>query len=104
MDLRDDKLPGLSDQLGEFMSRAADSINAAHNAASTVPAQATLTGRNTGLDLPTAVSGFTGATTVAIVDNAGVLAHRAHGLAEVKKQTALHELHDDEHQVVDHAA
>ena len=76
MDLRDDKLPGLSDQLGEFMTRAADSINAAHNAASTVPAQATLTGRNTGLDLPTAVSGFTGAATVAIVDASGVLSHR----------------------------
>ena len=76
MDLRDDKLPGLSDQLGEFMSRAAAAINAAHNAASTVPAQATLTGRNTGLDLPTAIGGFTGATTVAIVDAAGVLSHR----------------------------
>lgn len=76
MDLRDDKLPGLSDQLGEFMARASDAINAAHNAASTVPAQASLTGRNTGLDLPTAIAGFTGATTVAIVDAAGVLSHR----------------------------
>ena len=76
MDLRDDKLPGLSDQLGEFMARASEAINAAHNAASTVPAQASLTGRNTGLDLPTAISGFTGSTTVAIVDAAGVLSHR----------------------------
>lgn len=76
MDLRDDKLPGLSDQLGEFMARASEAINAAHNAASTVPAQTSLTGRNTGLDLPTAISGFTGSTTVAIVDAAGVLSHR----------------------------
>ncbi|MDP2212919.1 flagellar hook-associated protein FlgK [Phenylobacterium sp.] len=76
LDLRDDKLPGISDQLGEFLSRAADSINAAHNAASTVPAQASLTGRNTGLDLPTAISGFTGASTVAIVDAAGQLTRR----------------------------
>ncbi len=76
MDLRDDKLPGISDQLGEFLTRASDSINAAHNAASTVPAQATLNGRNTGLDLPTAISGFTGASTVAIVDAAGQLTRR----------------------------
>lgn len=76
MDLRDDKLPGVSDQLGEFLSRAADAINAAHNASTTVPAQASLTGRNTGLDLPTAISGFTGATTVAIVDATGQLTRR----------------------------
>lgn len=76
LDLRDDKLPGLSDQLGEFMTRASDAINAAHNGATTVPAQATLTGRYTGLDLPTAVSGFSGATTVAIVDAAGQLTRR----------------------------
>lgn len=76
LDLRDDRLPGLSDQLGEFMTRASDAINAAHNASTTVPAQASLTGRNTGLDLPTAVSGFSGATTVAIVDAAGQLTRR----------------------------
>ena len=76
LDLRDDKLPGLSDQLGEFLTRASDAINAAHNAATTFPAQASLTGRDTGLDLPTAVSGFSGATTVAIVDNAGQLTRR----------------------------
>jgi len=76
MDLRDDKLPGVSDQLGEFLSRAADAINAAHNASTTAPAQASLTGRNTGLDLPTAISGFTGATTVAIVDATGQLTRR----------------------------
>ena len=73
MDLRDDKLPGLSDQLGEFMARASEAINAAHNAASTVPAQTSLTGRNTGLDLPTAISGFTGSTTVAMVAPAGTV-------------------------------
>ncbi|HMP63355.1 MAG TPA: flagellar hook-associated protein FlgK, partial [Phenylobacterium sp.] len=38
LDLRDDKLPGLSDQLGEFLTRASDAINAAHNAATTFPA------------------------------------------------------------------
>jgi flagellar hook-associated protein 1 FlgK len=72
MDMRDDTLPAMSDQLGEFMSRATDSINAAHNAASAVPAPASLTGRNTGLDLATALSGFKGVSTVAILNSAGV--------------------------------
>ncbi|HSV03912.1 MAG TPA: flagellar hook-associated protein FlgK [Phenylobacterium sp.] len=73
LDLRDSKLPGISDELGEFVSRATDALNAAHNASSATPPPATLTGRDTGLDLPTAVSGFTGQTTVAIVNSAGVV-------------------------------
>lgn len=76
MDLRDTKLPALADQLGEFVARAAERLNAAHNAASSVPAPQTLNGRLTGLDLPTAVSGFTGKTTVAIVDATGVVQHK----------------------------
>lgn len=73
LDLRDDELPKMSDQLGEFVTRATEQINAAHNAASSVPAQRTLTGRNTGLDLPTALGGFSGITNVAVVDQAGIL-------------------------------
>ncbi|MDB5425563.1 MAG: flaN [Phenylobacterium sp.] len=76
LDLRDDKLPGLSDQLGEFMSRAAERLNAAHNASTAFPAPTSLTGRDTGLDLPTAVSGFSGTSTVAIVNAAGVVQRR----------------------------
>jgi len=76
LDLRDDKLPGMSDQLGEFMSRAAEQLNKAHNASTSFPAPASLTGRDTGLDLPTAVSGFTGTSTVAIVNAAGVVQRR----------------------------
>jgi flagellar hook-associated protein 1 FlgK len=72
LDLRNTALPGLADQLGEFTSRAVEQLNIAHNAASAVPAPTTLTGRNTGLDLPTAVSGFTGKSTIAIVNAAGV--------------------------------
>ena len=73
MDLRDQELPKLYDQLGEFVSKAVDEINAAHNAAAAYPAPATLTGRDTGLDLPSAVSGFTGKSTIAIVNAAGLL-------------------------------
>ncbi|MFN3521989.1 MAG: flagellar hook-associated protein FlgK [Phenylobacterium sp.] len=76
MDLRDTELPGLADQLGEFVARASEEINRAHNAATAVPAPATLTGRNTGLDDPTVFDHFTGQTTVAIVDSAGVVTRR----------------------------
>jgi flagellar hook-associated protein 1 FlgK len=69
MDLRNTKLPQLSDQLGEFVQRAAEQLNDAHNASSSVPAPASLTGRNTGLDLGTAVGGFTGTASVAILDS-----------------------------------
>jgi flagellar hook-associated protein 1 FlgK len=73
MDLRDVELPKLYDQLGEFVSRAVDELNAAHNASAAYPPPATMSGRNTGLDLPSAVSGFTGSTTIAIVNSAGAL-------------------------------
>lgn len=73
MDLRDEELPKLYDQLGEFTSRAVDQLNAAHNAAAAFPPPATMAGRNTGLDLPTAVAGFTGTSTIAIVDAQGLM-------------------------------
>ena len=72
LDLRDTKLPGISDQLGEFVSRSAAALNAASNASTASPPPTTLTGRNTGLDLPTAVSNFSGTTTLAITNAAGV--------------------------------
>ena len=76
LDLRNTTLPGLSDQLGEFVQGAVDQLNAAHNDASTVPPPTTLTGRDTGLDQTTAVSGFTGQSTVALVDSSGVIQKR----------------------------
>lgn len=76
MDLRDIELPQLSDQMGEFLTRAVDQINAAHNASVAYPAPNALSGRNTGLDLPTAVTGFTGTSTLAVMNAAGVLQRR----------------------------
>lgn len=73
LDLRNTELPNLSDQLGEFVTRASEELNRAANAASSVPAPATLTGRNTGLDEATALDHFTGKTTVAITDSSGVI-------------------------------
>lgn len=66
-------LPQLSTQLSEFVSQAVSQINAAHNASSAVPPPTTLTGTNIGMDASTAVSGFSGKTTVAITNSAGVL-------------------------------
>ncbi|MGZ3402025.1 MAG: flagellar hook-associated protein FlgK [Phenylobacterium sp.] len=73
LDLRNTKLPGLSDQLGEFVSRTAQQLNAASNASTASPPPASLTGRNTGLDATTAASNFTGTSTVAITDANGVV-------------------------------
>lgn len=73
LDLRDKELPALGDQLSEFVTRAVDELNRAHNAASAVPAPNRLTGRDTGMDLPTAIGGFSGKTTVAIVDQNGMV-------------------------------
>ncbi|WP_397404232.1 flagellar hook-associated protein FlgK [Phenylobacterium sp.] len=73
LDLRDEELPKIYDQLGEFTSRAVDQLNAAHNAASAYPPPASLTGRATGLDLPTAIAGFTGTSTIAVVNPQGLL-------------------------------
>jgi flagellar hook-associated protein 1 FlgK len=73
LDLRNTKLPGISDQLGEFVARTAQQLNAASNASTAYPPPTTLNGRNTGLDLPTAISGFAGQTTVAVTNASGVV-------------------------------
>ena len=76
LQLRNQQIPQIQAQLSQYVTQAANQINAAHNAASAVPPPSQLNGRNTGLDLPTAVSGFTGKTTLAIVDPTGVMQSR----------------------------
>jgi flagellar hook-associated protein 1 FlgK len=73
LSLRGTQIPAVSAQLSEFVTQTVNALNAAHNASSSVPAAHQLTGTNTGLDLPTAISGFTGKTTVAIVNPSGQL-------------------------------
>ena len=73
MDLNNEVLPGMSDQLGEFANRVTERINAAHNASSKTPPPAVLKGRDTGLDLPTAVAHFSGTSTIAVADPGGVV-------------------------------
>lgn len=69
-------IPNVSNQLGEFVSQAVSQINAAHNASTAVPAPATLTGSSTGMALQTAIAGFSGNTTVAVVNSSGVMQQR----------------------------
>ena len=73
---RNAEVPDALNQLLQFVTGATNVLNAAHNANSTVPAPASLTGKDTGTDLPTAVGGFSGKTTVALLNGAGVLQHQ----------------------------
>ena len=70
------RLPSIQSQLSQYVSQAANAINQAHNAATAFPPPTQLTGRNIGVDLATAISGFTGKTTVSVVDPTGVMQSR----------------------------
>ncbi|MFN3836881.1 MAG: flagellar hook-associated protein FlgK [Brevundimonas sp.] len=73
VEMRDVDAPAAAARLGELTAKLADELNRAHNANSSVPAPATLTGRNTGQSLENALTGFTGTTTITAVDAAGVV-------------------------------
>ncbi|WP_203292878.1 flagellar hook-associated protein FlgK [Maricaulis parjimensis] len=75
LDLRDGDLAEVAEELAELAAGAADALNAAHNNATSYPAPQTLTGRNTGLE-GTDLHNFTGATTLAVTDNTGLLVRR----------------------------
>lgn len=72
IDLRDNILPGFSDQLGTVFAALAESLNAASNGGTTVPAPNALEGRSSGL-VATDRLGFTGKTTVGITSADGTL-------------------------------
>lgn len=75
LDMRDGTLAGLGQELGNLAQSTANAYNAAHNANSSYPPPASLTGRNTGL-LGTDALNFTGKTTVAVADSSGDLISR----------------------------
>lgn len=77
VELRDVEAPATATRFAELITRTADELNRAHNANSSVPAPSTLTGRNVGQTLETALSGFTGRTTIAITNAQGVVQSRA---------------------------
>ncbi len=76
IDLRDKDSVATAEQLGELMSVMADELNRAHNAASAVPAPNRLSGRNTNLTLSEAITGFSGTSSVAILNANGTLNRR----------------------------
>jgi flagellar hook-associated protein 1 FlgK len=71
LQLRNNIIPGVQTQLSNYVSGAVNAINAAHNANTASPPPQTLTGRNTGLDLPTIIGDFSGTTNVAVTDASG---------------------------------
>lgn len=77
LELRDVDAPAAADRLGELMTRLADELNRAHNASSAVPAPSVLNGRNVGQTLETALTGFTGTTTITTVNDQGVIQNSA---------------------------
>jgi flagellar hook-associated protein 1 FlgK len=77
MELRNKDLPAVAAQLSELVAQTADQMNRIHNAYSSVPPPTTMIGRDTGLDATTAMTGFTGNATVALVNTTtGVLQRR----------------------------
>ena len=77
LELRDTEAPAAAERLAELVTHVADELNRAHNANSSVPAPTTLTGKNVGQSLETALTGFTGTTTIAVTNAAGVIQARA---------------------------
>lgn len=75
LQLRDVQAPQAAEQLGELTSQVADQLNKAANSFSAFPPPQTLTGTSIGLDLPSAVSGFTGKTNIVLTDSSGVIQH-----------------------------
>lgn len=77
VELRDVEAPAAAERLAELVAHVADELNRAHNANSAVPAPTSLTGRNVGQSLESAIAGFSGQTTVAVTNAAGVIQARA---------------------------
>ena len=77
VELRDIEAPATAQRLAELVAHVADELNRAHNANSSVPAPNSLVGRNVGQSFESAVAGFTGQTTIAVTNTAGVIQGRA---------------------------
>jgi flagellar hook-associated protein 1 FlgK len=75
LEMRDEVLPKLALELGEFSSKLVDNLNKIHNQNTTVPAPSSLTGRNTGL-ISTDATGFTGKVTIATFNSSNNFVNR----------------------------
>jgi flagellar hook-associated protein 1 len=77
VELRDIEAPAAAERLAELITHVADELNRAHNANTSVPAPTSLTGRNVGQSFESAIAGFSGQTTIAVTNAAGVIQTRA---------------------------
>jgi flagellar hook-associated protein 1 len=75
LDVRDRDLSEIASGVGELGGKLADALNAVHNQNATIPAPLRASGIDTGL-MATDALGFTGKTTIAMVDSAGVLTRK----------------------------
>jgi len=66
-------IPGVQSQLSTYVNGSVNALNAVSNANTAAPPPQTLTGRDTGLDLPTIVGDFTGTTNIAVVNSSSNL-------------------------------
>jgi len=93
LELRGGEAPATAERLAELMSRLADELNLAHNASSAAPPPNSLTGRNVGQSLETALQGFTGRTSIVITDGQGVVVQKVDlDLATLNPATFLADL------------
>lgn len=93
LELRDGEAPATAERLAELMSRLADELNRAHNASSAAPPPNSLTGRNVGQWLETALQGFTGRTSIVITDGQGIVVQKVDlDLATLNPATFLADL------------
>ena len=85
LDVRDNSSVAINDQLNQYMAQFTNAVNAAHNAASSVPAPASLTGKNLGQTVDEAVTGFANTSTsntnptetnLVTLDSAGNITHK----------------------------
>ena len=76
LDTRDTTSVAVNDQLNEYMNKFGQALNAAHNAASAVPAPASLTGKNLSLTQGEAIAGMTGQTNLVTLDATGNITHK----------------------------
>jgi flagellar hook-associated protein 1 FlgK len=70
--VRDNDLPRLLTQLGEYTAMMVDALNAVHNQSNSFPAPQTLAGRQTGLTAADALN-FSGVTRLGVVDATGLM-------------------------------
>jgi flagellar hook-associated protein 1 FlgK len=83
IDVRDSTSVAVNDQLNQYMAQFANSVNAAHNAASSVPAPVSLSGKNLSQTVDEAVTGFKNSvngnpteTNLVTLDSAGNITHK----------------------------